>query len=371
MPDDFALSANELMRLYLKTPCEDDYARFLDLLIERHALPVIKKSLSVKFQSPANENFYLSAQDFEDLCSESCLSLVEKLSAMRNLPNVFPIRDFNGYAAVVAYNTWNKFLNDGAPNRKSLKNKIRYALGKSAAFEVWREKDEIYGGLTVHKRRLKQISTEDLTVCLSEEFADFRNAALPDLLYEILEKADSALKVNEIVLIVATLWAVEDKPDVSLEVLPENSFGARKKWLDKSEMQFELEQIWQEIQLLPVNQRTALLYNLRDEKGREMLFMFFNAQIASLKNIAEAMNLSVGECVKILPLLPFDDKTIAVKMNLTEKQIGNLRKAARDNLRRRLAGKPKLRSPIKKTDAQNEERKNGKDFDGIPGEVLS
>lgn len=341
MPENSEFSADELMRLYLSAPFGENYAQFLDLLIENHALPVIEKSLRAKFHESANKGFYLAAQDFEDLCSESCLKLVEKLSAMRNESGDKVIRDFNAYAAVVAFNTWNEFLNDGAPNRKSLKNKIRYAIGKVAAFEIWREKDEIYCGLVSHKRRFGKILTEDLTIRIHEEFADFRNAALPDLLAEILEKADSALKINELVAIVARLWAVEDLPVVSLDVYQTQNVSMNGNGQKVFEMRFELKQIWQEIRALPINQRVALLYNLRDENGREMLFMFFNLKIATLREISEAMNLSLEECANVFPFLPLEDKVIAERMNLTAKQVGNLRKVARENLRRRLAGKPK------------------------------
>jgi hypothetical protein len=348
MPETSEFSADELMRLYLSAPFEDNYARFLDLLIENHALPVIEKSLRAKFHESASKGFFVSPSDFEDLCSESCLRLIEKLAAMRNESDGQVIRNFNGYAATVAFNTWKEFLSDGAPNRKSLKNKIRYAIGKSGEFDVWREKTGIYCGLFAHKRRTKQISTEDLTARLREEIADFRNAALPDLLFGILEKANSALKINEITTIVARLWAVEDLDNVSLNGFRENGFSLKKHRTNDFEMRFELAQIWSEIRALPINQRIVLLYNLRDEAGREMLLMFFNAQIASLREIGEAMNLSPEECAKILPLLPLDDQTIAEKMNLTARQVANLRKVARENLRRRLEGKSQREKKDKK-----------------------
>lgn len=341
MSETFRFAADELLRLYLGAESAAECAEFLDSLVENHALPVIEKSLRAKFHSSFNNGFYLSDADFEDLCGESCLRLVEKLVALRNDADAKPIRDFNGYAAVIAFNVWNEFLNDGAPNRKSLKNKIRYALGKSGEFEVWRENDEIYGSLISHKQRIKEVSPEDLTIRVEKEFADFRNAALPDLIFEILEKANSALKLNDLTAIVARLWAIEDVRDVSLEDFRENNFSAEANRQSIFEMRFKLEQIWQEIRALPVNQRVALLYNLRDERGREMLFMFFNHKIASLREISEAMNLSLEDCAKVFPFLPLEDKAIAEKMNLTAKQVGNLRKVARENLRRRLAGKPK------------------------------
>lgn len=340
MSETSKFTADELLRLYLAAESAAECAEISENLIEEFALPIIEKSLRAKVYVSAKNGFSVSA-DFEDLCSESCLKLVEKLAAMRIEANGNSIRNFESYTAVVAYNVWNEFLNNGAPNRKSLKNKIRYALGKSEHFEVWREKDEIYGGLVLHERRIEKVSIEDLTDRLKREFADFRNAVLPELLSEILENANSALQINDLTTIVGRLWEIDDPADVSLDGFRENIFSAKKNQRNDFEMRFELKQIWQEIRALPANQRTALLYNLRDESGREMLFMFFNAKIASLREISEAMNLNLEDCATIFPLLPLEDKAIAEKMKLTAKQVGGLRKVARENLRRRLAGKPK------------------------------
>lgn len=341
------LSADELMRQYISVPRREGFAHFLDLLIENHAMPVIEKSLRAKFYEAGRNGFTLAEQDFEDLCNESCLKLVEKLTALRSDPNANEIKDFRAYAAVVAFNSWNEFVNHGTPQRKSLKNKIRYALGKNDGFEIWAENDEIFGGLVTNKRRTFNVSIDELVLRITDECENFRKSNLPDLLFEIFGKAKSGIRLNELVTIVSKLWAVEDLPDVSLDGFVENLFYANGNRRNEFEMRFELEKIWSEIKVLPENQRIALLYNLRDETGGEMLFMFFNTNIATLRDLSVAMNLSPEECAKILPELPLDDKTIGERMNLTAKQVANLRKVARENLQRRIAGKPKRQSRTK------------------------
>ena len=356
MSEHSKLSADEVLRLFLETPIETGYAHFLDLLIKR-AIPVIEKCLRTKFQESANNGFRLSEEDFKDLSNESCLRLMEKLSALRDFSDTEPIRDFEKYVAVIAFNTLNEFLSFGKPNWKSLKYKVRYALGKADDFESWNEKDVIYFCLIKNRRKKRQVLIEDLIILVREEFVNFRNAALPDLLYEIFEKAGSAIRLNESVAIVARLWAIEDLPDTSFEDFRENIITSRHLRQNDFEMRVELKQIWQEICELPPNQRIALLYNLRDEHGREMLLMFFNTKIASLHEIAGAMNLNFKDCAVILPQLPLTDKIIAEKMKLTAKQIANLRKVARENLRRRIQGIPKRNSRFN-------ELKSGDETDG-------
>lgn len=367
IPENPNPTANEVLRLYLDSPLEANYANFLDLLIEKYAIPVIEKCLRTKFHESAGNGFRLSEEDFEDLSSESCLKLLKKLSALRNSANEKPIRDFENYAAVVAYNCFNEFFGKYAPHWKSLKNQIRFAVSKSEEFEIWREKDKRFCGLVQNGRKTRRISSEDLINRVEEEFADFRKADLADLLFEILERANSAVRLNELVSLVAKLRAIEDLPNVSLEDFGENVLAKHTQGND-FEMRFDLEQIWREIRELPTNQRVALLYNLRDESGREMLFVFFNAKIAPLKEISVAMNLSLEECAEILPLLPLEDKIIAEKMGLTVKRVGNLRQIARENLKRRLAGKPKRKKRTNETKIKDEEKNNGNSLDPAFGE---
>ena len=354
MPDISKLSADELLGFYLNAPDGETCAKFLEILIQEYAVPVIKNTLTAKSFEFGRNGFYLSKEDFEDLLSESRVNLVVKLNSLYFESNGYSIRDFNSYVRGVAENSFNRFLSNRTPNRKSLKNKIRYVLGKMLEVDVWKEREDLYCGLLISKRRSGNVSIEDLTNRIKEEFMDFRNSDLLDLVGQILKSANSKVLVHELVSIVAKLWTIEDHRDVSLEEVQNYIFSIKPRG-SEFEMHSELKKLWQEISELPVNQRIALLYNLRDESGREMLLMFFNLRIASLREISAAMNLSPEECARIFPFLPMDDKTIAEKMKLTAKQVSNLRKVARENLRRRFAGKTKRGS---RESAQEKEEGN-------------
>lgn len=338
-------SADDVLRLFLNAPSEESSSEFFDLLMQNFALPVINKILRAKIKNWQTSS-ELNLVIYEDLQNECCLKIVGLLRSRKNNPNAPPIEDFSAYCAKIVYNVWNSFVRDHSPKRESLKNKIRYALGKDAEFDIWQEKDEICCGLTAIERRFREFSAEELIVRVEDEVENFRSGGLETLLFEILVRADSAIRLNELVSIAARLWAVEDLAEASLEDFRADGNLARQNQENEFEMHFTLSQIWREICELPVNQRIALLYNLRDERGREMLVMFFNFKIATLREIAQAMNLSVEECAEILPQMPMEDKTIAERMNLTAKQVANLRKVARENLRRRLAGKAKRKKII-------------------------
>ncbi len=344
MSENSTISADELLRRFLSAPSEAESAKFLGLLVEKHALPLIEKILSAKFGTAKKDSAF-SAQDGEDLRGECCLKIVGALRARRIAPADFsPVKDFSAYCAAIAYNCWNAFVRERSPNRESLKNKIRYALDKDSRFVSETAGDgEVFYRRRERNSELSAMSVELLTVAVKAENEFFAASELPDLLVLIFERAAGGLKIEKILKVVADLWQVRDFPAISLDDFHERA-APRSVRREDYEMRCKLEYVWQEIRALPILQRIALLYNLRDELGGEMLFSFFNARIAALNELAEAMNLTKAQFARLLPLLPFDDKKIAAAMNLTVKQIGNLRKAARDNLRRRLNGTARRKS---------------------------
>jgi hypothetical protein len=97
-----------------------------------------------------------------------------------------------------------------------------------------------------------------------------------------------------------------------------------------------LARLWGEIVGLPRAQRVALLLNLRDEHGHEMLGLLPLTGVADLPAIAAALELPAGELAEIWPDLPRDDLWIAERLGLTRRQVINLRKSARARLARRM-----------------------------------
>lgn len=341
MSENAKSSPDEWLRLYLNAPTEAESAKFFDLLIENWVLPTIEKILSAKFGGRESDARF-SRRDYEDLRGECCVKIVGVLRARKIAADALPpIKDFSAYCSTIIYNVWNAFVRERSPNRENLKNKIRYSLDKDSRFSTETDVEKgIFYRLREQNLPPSVLSVEQLTAIVKEECELFAQTSLSDLLAVIFEKANGSLKIGQLVIIVAELWLVRDLPTVSLDDFQTRTAQKIVQHEDL-EMRYTLEYVWQEIRALPVFQRVALLYNLRDERGGEMLFSFFNARIAALDELAEAMNLDKTQFVKLLPQLPFDDKRIATAMNLTVKQIGNLRKVARDNLRRRLDGKAK------------------------------
>jgi hypothetical protein len=99
-----------------------------------------------------------------------------------------------------------------------------------------------------------------------------------------------------------------------------------------------LERLWQELRELPRAQRVALLLNLREADGGGCLALFPATGVATLRQIADALELSAERFAELWPQLPLDDATIAGLLKLKRQQVINLRKSARERLARRLKG---------------------------------
>jgi hypothetical protein len=97
-----------------------------------------------------------------------------------------------------------------------------------------------------------------------------------------------------------------------------------------------LGRVWSEICALPPNQLNALLLNLRGEDGFPALELFTLAGIAEIPAIARALGMSADDLARLLPHLPLDDATIGSMIGKTVQQVINLRKSARERLRRRM-----------------------------------
>ena len=98
--------------------------------------------------------------------------------------------------------------------------------------------------------------------------------------------------------------------------------------------------VWKEITVLPLTQRAALLLNLRDPSGGSALWLIASSAIASVRKIAELLDLPADQFAQLWSRLPLSDLDIAQRLGVTRQQVINLRQAARQRLAR------KMRSPM-------------------------
>src|SRR5262249_60522545 len=97
-----------------------------------------------------------------------------------------------------------------------------------------------------------------------------------------------------------------------------------------------LERLWQEVRELPRAQRVALLLNLREADGGGCLALFPATGVATLRQIADALELPAERFAELWPQLPLDDATIGGLLEVTLQQAINLRKSQRERFERRV-----------------------------------
>ena len=99
-----------------------------------------------------------------------------------------------------------------------------------------------------------------------------------------------------------------------------------------------LQRLWEELQQLPLNQRAALLLNLKGADGCGCISLFPATGIATVRQLADALEMSADSLAQLWNELPLEDARIAELLGLTRQQVINARKSGRERLTRRLKG---------------------------------
>ncbi len=132
---------NNLLNLFAQSSDVGEQERVLSTLLTEHAAPVISKIIRYKTRG--------ASDDGEEIYSEVMLQLVGRLQRLRVEENGRTIDDFNSYVAVTTYNACDRFLSRKYPNRRRLKNSLRYLLTHREGFALWQDAQGNYiGGFT-------------------------------------------------------------------------------------------------------------------------------------------------------------------------------------------------------------------------------
>ena len=323
---------------------------FLAQLVATHLEPVVKGVIRYKLHF----NSYHATQqaEAEDLHQEVMVQLLAKLQKLRQQPSAHSISDVRGLAAVIAYRACSRWMRRQFPERHGLKNRLHYLLTRQRGFAFWRNEDRklIVGFAAwqgqkqaVTAERLKQLA-EDEKLAASIRLLENRRqqAELSGILATIFNRLGSPVEFDELVSFLAALLQIRDQPIESTDE-NENSiaFAAATEEQDPAwqvEKRIFLQRLWEEIRQLPSNQRAALLLNLKNAEGRGCIALFPATGIATLRQLAETLEMKAEELAELWNDLPLEDARIAELLQLTRQQVINARKSARERLRRRLKG---------------------------------
>jgi DNA-directed RNA polymerase specialized sigma24 family protein len=327
----------------LRTRGDEAAETTLAQLIETHIEPVIRGVIRFKLRLDS------SARGEEaDLAQEALAQWLTELRKLGAKPDERSISDARGLAATIAYRVCYGWLRRQSPRRRALRNRLQYALTRQAGLALWTDRGSIsiagfaaWRGLAqAPSDKLRQLPEDEKFLALVwRTGAEWQGAKLNDLLAAIFNYVGGPVAFDDLVSVVATLLQVKDEPPASTE---EKTGGVEiasdedVAW--RVEKRIFLERLWQEVRELPRAQRAALLLNLREADGRGCLALFPATGVATLRQIADALELPAELFAELWPQLPLDDATIAGLLELTRQQVINLRKSARERLARRLKG---------------------------------
>lgn len=287
-----------------------------------------------------------AGNEADDACQDVRLQLLERLRETGEVPS----SELRSLAATIAWRVCAADVRQRNPQFHALKNRIQYLLTRQAGLACWREADAPMGGFAAWQSKRKPLSPGKLRSLVADRqfawrvanLAEPQGRELIELLTALFNLAAAPVELNELVSVVAELLQIREPKAESLNADEGNRFvELPSREADASlhvEKRIFLQQLWLEVQLLPPNQRAALLLNLRDAEGRGCIAMFLVTGVATLRQLAGALELTAERFAELWNDLPLEDQAIAELLGLTRQQVINARKSGRERLARRLKG---------------------------------
>jgi len=322
-----------LLEPLLAQASDEQADELLSQLITVHAEPVIKAVIRYKLRFSTNRETQRAEAD--DIQQEVVLQLLAQLQRFRKLPDGHPITDVRGMAAVIAHRTCARWLRRQFPERHALKNRLHYLLTRQRGFALWQDSEgKLVAGFAVwqQKKTITNVSTIEKLP---------KRETLAETVATIFNHLNAPVEFDELVSGVAAIQGISDQP---LESLTDDEDAVHEPpapepgqpW--RTEKRMFLQRLWEELQQLPRNQRAALLLNLKDASGFSSITLFPATGIATVRKLAEVLEISPEDFVAMWNDLPLEDTRIAELLGLTRQQVINARKSGRERLARRLKG---------------------------------
>jgi hypothetical protein len=334
----------------LLSPISDEQVgEFLSQLIAAEAEPVIKGIINRNFRP--NSRHAIGQADTCDIHQEIVMQLLAVLRQFREQPEAYPVKDIRGLTAIIAHRTCSGWMRRRFPERYALKNRLYYLLTRQPSFALWQgENKRLIAGFAVWRGQKDAVTEERLDQLTSDEdlLAQIRllKPGKPvrwgSALAAIFDRLGGPIEFNRLVGALAVSLQIDDRPIESTEQMEgsvELDVRAREPGVEwQIEMRIFLQRLWEEVRRLPLNQRAALLLNLRDPNGQGCIALLPILEVATFHQVAEALEMSAEKLAEIWNELPLEDAKIAELLRITRQQVINARRSARERLARRLRG---------------------------------
>ena len=336
---------------FLDATNEPEEAAALARLNAEEIEPTIRRGLGYKLRFHGPQGVpNLQRPEFDEIYNDIQLRLLQRLRALKQDPAQNQIANLRGYVARVTRNTCDEYLRQRHPLRRSLRDKVRRHLQTNAEFALWEDTEHNWlAGLSGWQNTGRDNKEElrgaggDLREQLKMvwQTTDVQRLELHDLLITIFDVAHAPVDLDRLTELIAGLRGIEDHPDEPLDAYTyalDDQLGADINPATITERRQALQLLWHEICQLPRRQRVALLLNLRNPHGINVITLLPATGIATFEQIAQALEISTAEFEKLWAQLPLDDLHLAAYLGGTRQQVINLRKTARERLLKRMNG---------------------------------
>lgn len=295
----------------------------LGKLVVDHAMPAIRAVADRRLSGATRTAL-------EDVCGTAVAWLITSLRRRDLSAN--PIQDFEAYAAGIAAKAVAQHTADRWPERARLRRRIRLLCSSDTRFFITNSSGPALCGLQRHSQLpcAAPSKVDETKAELSARRLPLDFAAFSLLFFETLA---APLDLNTATAVFADLLGIAGQP-VSLDALAVEPAAALNRGPGPERAPEWAPRLWAEIRDLPINQRRALLLNLRLPDG-SAIELLEELGVVDLQSLAEALDMDPLAVAGLWGRLPLDDLEIASSLGLTRQQVINLRASARDRLRRR------------------------------------
>jgi hypothetical protein len=302
---------------------EEERRAALEILLIRHSRPVVERVLARYRHSDR----LLGSQEAEDIAGTVILRLLRRLDEAAN-EETAAIERLADFAATLTFNAVYDFMRRLFPERTRLKNQVRYVMTRDARFRSWSAPHGVVLALAAWPATT-ELGEPATAWSLSRR--GLQRERLGDALETILRQASKPLLADAVIEVLADLWNIVDLRLTDRD--PSSEAASPAGQLESREY---MNILWREIRALRAPQRAALLLNLRDSDGGNAAALFVLMGIATLEEVAAAIEVPIERLAGVWNSLPLDDLAIGSMLGMTRQQVINLRKSARERLARRM-----------------------------------
>ena len=282
----------------------------LNLLFEETIIPQIGKVLA--------SYLTLTSDDKDEIQSDALTRVLRKLRILREsylskTPFIKPIRNFPAFISTVAFNCRKDFILRQKPEWRRIDYRLKRLKDEETCewhFFIDDDEKELVG----LKEKSKMHSEIELEAIISRVKADYpkhwflkEQKSVPI----ILEIADGALTKNELIRTILEITNTANSEEVEIpEEMSEYLKTDKNDELIAKRQNVFLRRVWDEIKTFPPTQRKVLLLSLKESRKVEAITLLLKKRIASIKEIADVLEVSLEEFSDIFERLPLTSREI-------------------------------------------------------------